>query len=152
MIVYRLSKSYFSEDLTGKGAEMYGGRWNSKGRALLYTSESRALSITEIAVHIPLGIVPVDYCMSSIIIPDEVLIKEIRLSELALDWRTYPYSESTQLLGDEFIRQGEALVLKVPSAVVPGEYNYLINPAHSGFQKISILKIEPFVFDQRLFK
>ena len=152
MIVFRLSKSDFCNDLSGKGAELWGGRWNHKGQALLYTCESRALCITEIAVHTPLGIVPLDYCLSSIEIPENSTILEISSESLPADWKSFPHSESTQLIGDIFIRDKKYLILKVPSAVVPGEYNYLINPSHSGISTIRILNTEPFLFDERLFK
>jgi len=152
MIVFRLTKTSFSADLSGRGAEIYGGRWNSKGHPLLYTSESRALCITEIAVHTPLGIVPLDYSLCVINIPEETDILEINPDDLPVDWKSYPYSESTQYVGDEFIRAKKYMVLKAPSAVVPGEFNFLINPAHPDFSKISISKTEPFAFDERLFK
>ncbi|MGB3529846.1 MAG: RES family NAD+ phosphorylase, partial [Saprospiraceae bacterium] len=74
MIVFRLSKSIYAHDLTGKGAEKSGGRWNSKGTALLYCSESRALCTAEIAVHTPLGNVPLDYELISVELPDHSLI------------------------------------------------------------------------------
>lgn len=152
MIVYRLTKTYFSDDLSGRGAEIHGGRWNSKGYALLYTSESRALCITEIAVHTPLGVVPLDYSLCIIQIPEGSSIQVVSSADLPIDWMSYPYSDSTQSIGDHFIRARKNLVLKVPSVVVPGEYNYLINPAHPDFPKISISKAEPFAFDERLFK
>ena len=69
MIVYRLAKSKFAKDLSGRGAEIAGGRWNSKGVRMVYASASRALCTTEIAVHTPLGNVPTDYQIISIIIP-----------------------------------------------------------------------------------
>lgn len=152
MIVFRLSKCSYCDDLSGKGAELWGGRWNSKGLALVYTSESRALCITEIAVHIPLGIMPEDYCMSTIEIPEDIFVKEIEMSQLPDDWKSFPHSESTQIIGNEFIKSKKELVLKVPSAVVPGEYNYLINPAHATISKIRIVNTEAFLFDERLFK
>nr|WP_255897437.1 RES family NAD+ phosphorylase [Rufibacter sediminis] len=82
MIAYRLSKGLYKNDLSGRGAEIAGGRWNSKGTALLYTCESRALCTTEIAVHTPLGIVPVDYWLITLEIPDELLLSEVLLSDL----------------------------------------------------------------------
>lgn len=152
MIVYRLSHKGYCNDLSGKGASIYGGRWNSKGKALLYTSDSRALCITEVAVHTPLGIVPVDYSLGIIEIPDDSRVQEIIPDQLPADWKSFPHSASTQLIGDQFILDKKNLILKVPSAMVPGEYNYLINPAHSEFSTISLLRTEPFTFDERLFK
>lgn len=151
MIVFRLSKSKYAADLSGKGAEMGGGRWNSKGTALVYTSQSAALCTVEIAVHVPLGIIPLDYTLVSIEIPDELIIQEVIPDELPRDWSALSHIHGTQLIGDRFIKSGAHPLLRVPSAVVQGEYNYLIDPRHPESRKISILKIEPFNFDSRLF-
>lgn len=151
MIVFRLSKTKYAKDLSGKGSETSGGRWNSKGTALVYTSISKALCTIEIAVHTPLGNIPADYQIISIEIPDDVKIPELKTANLPQDWKTFPYSHSTQEIGDNFVASGKYLAIKVPSAVVDGEFNYLLNPDHPGFTKIKIKLIEPFSFDKRLF-
>ena len=150
MIVYRLSKSRYSSDLTGKGAEKSGGRWNSKGVAMVYTSNSRALCTAEVAVHIPLGILPADYELVTLEIPGDS-VKEANIKDLPSDWRSFPHPDSTQKLGDSFVREGKFLVLKVPSVVVQGEYNFLINPKHKSAAKVRVVNREPFLFDKRLF-
>ena len=149
MIVYRLSKAQYAQDLSGKGAELVGGRWNSRGNAMLYTSQSIALCVTEIAVHVPLGILPKDYQLIHIEIPDEDLLEMKRLPK---DWQSFPHSNSTQMIGDKFLKEQKFLVFKVPSAAVQGEFNYLVNPRHKNFNQIKIVKIENFNFDERLFK
>lgn len=149
MIVYRLSKEKFAKNLSGRGAEMVGGRWNSRGNAMLYTSQSIALCVTEIAVHVPLGILPKDYQLIRIEIPDEDFLEVKRLPK---DWQSFPHSNSTQMIGDKFLKENKFLVMKVPSATVQGEFNYLINTRHKDFGEIKILKIENFNFDERLFK
>jgi len=151
MIVFRLSKSKYAKDLTGKGAEKSGGRWNSKGVAMLYTSESRALCTTEIAVHTPLGDVPNDYRIISLEIPNNSF-SVLKETALPSDWKSFPHPDSTQKLGDKFIADRKYPVLKVPSAVVQGEHNFLLNPYHKEFSKVKILSDEPFSFDERLFK
>ena len=151
MILYRLSKALFCNDLSGKGAELAGGRWNSKGNALLYTGETRALCTAEIAVHTPLGIVPADYYLSYLEIPDNLEIVALNMEQLPKDWRSFPHSGSTQLIGDQFIKNKNSLLLKVPSAVVQGEFNYLINPGHPDIYKVRLIKNEQFLFDERLF-
>jgi RES domain-containing protein len=151
MIVFRLSKSKFANDLSGKGAEKSGGRWNSKGTSLVYTSASRALCTTEIAVHTPLGNLPLDYKLISIEIPDEVNIMELSYEDLPPDWKSIPHTHITQEIGDKFVSEGIFAVFKVPSVVVQDEFNYLINPAHPDSRKITIKTIEPFNFDERLF-
>ena len=149
MIVYRLSKAQYAQDLSGKGAELVGGRWNSRGNAMLYTSQSIALCVTEIAVHVPLGILPKDYQLIHIEIPDEDLLEMKRLPK---DWQSFPHSNSTQMIGDKFLKEHKHLVFKVSSAAVQGEFNFLINPRHKNFNQIKIVKIEDFNFDERLFR
>ena len=151
MIVFRLSKSKYANDLSGKGAEKIGGRWNSKGTAMVYTSASRALCITEIAVHTPLGNLPSDYKLISIEIPDDVPIQEFSLNGLPSDWKSVPHAHSTQLIGDQFILESNSAVLKVPSVVVQDEFNYLINPVFIKTNAIIVKDIQPFDFDVRLF-
>ena len=151
MIVYRLSKSKFASDLSGRGAEKTGGRWNSKGTAMVYTSASRALCTTEIAVHTPLGNLPQDYMLITIEIPDTIAISELSQIELPRDWKSIPHAHSTQLIGDNFVAQGIYAVLKVPSVVVQDEFNFLLNPLHPAARDVVIRGIEPFNFDGRLF-
>ena len=151
MIVYRLCKSAWQNDLSGKGAEITGGRWNSKGNAMVYTSSSRALSMAEIAVHTPLGCLPDDFVLVEIQIPLNTLILEISENELPPNWRSFINRQVTQKIGDHFILNNKALVLKVPSAVVQGDYNFLINPYHPEKNKIKISRVESFQFDERLF-
>jgi len=151
MIVYRLAKSKYSNGLSGKGAEKTGGRWNSKGVEMVYTSESRALCTAEIAVHIPLGIMPKDFKLISVEIPDSIKIFELSVNDLPKDWNSIPHSGKTQELGDKFIRENKHTVMKVPSAVVQGDFNYLINSNHEDAKNVKIIKLESFVFDQRMF-
>jgi len=151
MIVFRLSKSMYANDLSGRGAEKAGGRWNSKGTAMVYTSESRALCTTEIAVHTPLGILPLDYVIIAIEIPKNMAIQQLEIDVLPEDWKSLPHSHSTQEIGDSFVTTEKFAVLRVPSAVVQGEYNYLLNPSHKDFKKIKLKLVEPFDFDERLF-
>ena len=152
MIVFRLSKAHYSKSLSGEGARKYGGRWNSKGILVIYTCESRALCVTEIAVHTPLGNIPLGYELISIEIPDDIQIKELNSKTLPADWRSFPHPHSTQEIGDQFCNDAKYLVLKVPSVIVQGEFNYLINPDCKDFEKIKIKSIEAFNFDERLFK
>jgi len=152
MIVYRLASKKYSNDLTGIGAEITGGRWNFKGTRVLYTADSRALCMSEIAVHTPVGIMPKDYFMITIEIPDYTKIAQLEIILLPKDWRKFPYSRLTQELGDDFLNKNEILYIKVPSAVVQGDFNILINPQHSDYNKVKILKIEKFDFDERIFR
>lgn len=152
MIIYRLSNANYITDLSGKGAEIAGGRWNSKGIPVLYTASSRALAVIEVAVHVPLGIIPINYAMASIQLPDDTLIQEIDAKNLPPNWTKNPFIKETQQLGDDFIRAGKHLALKVPSASVAGDHNILLNPRHRDFRKVKVVKTEAFEFDLRLFK
>jgi RES domain-containing protein len=152
MRVFRLSKRKYSKELNGKGAAKSGNRWNSKGTEIIYTAESRALAMAEVAVHLTLATLPSDYVLIEIEIPDNIIIKEIILKELDEDWNNHPPNSSTQKIGDEFIDSIKECLLKVPSAVVQGDSNYLINPYHTDFKKIKIIEITDFPFDKRIFK
>jgi len=105
MILYRLSKQAYIHDLSGRGAEINGGRWNSKGVALVYTAASRALAVLEVAVHTPLGIIPTDYFMATIEVDDKNNPATIAPVDLPLNWNSNPIIKATQLIGDEFIKR-----------------------------------------------
>jgi len=152
MIVYRLSKQAYIKDLSGYGAEKTGGRWNSKGIPILYTAASRALAVVEIAVHVPLGIIPTDYYLATIEIPDKASIPRVEIADLPANWNKNPFIKTTQLIGDGFIKNNQHLMVQVPSATVTGDYNYLINPRHPNFKTITIKSVDAFEFDLRLFK
>jgi RES domain-containing protein len=150
MIVFRLTTTRYARDLSGKGAEMSGGRWNNKGTAMVYTSESRALCILEVAVHLPLGNLPMDFVLISLELPD-TSIENVDPSILPNDWKEHPPKSFTRRIGDEFVAAANHLTLKVPSALVPDEHNFLINPKHPDSHKIIVQSIEPFSFDSRFF-
>ena len=152
MIVYRLVKSRYSDDLSGKGAENCGGRWNSLGVPVLYACQSRALAMAEVAVHVPLGILPQDYILLTLYLPDEGGSITLPVSKFPPDWNHYPPISSTQRIGDAFIKEAKYLAMQVPSAVVQEDFITLINPYHSSFHQIKVLNKSPFIFDRRLFQ
>ncbi len=151
MMVYRLTAARYAGDLSGEGAGRYGGRWNSKGVRMIYTSGSMALSMCELAVHLPLGILPGDYMMTGLLLPDDTGIKELNKNELPVNWFQLPFHHATQKVGDDFIQEMRWAVLKVPSALVRKEFNFLLNPLHPEFGRIGIAMTEPFTFDPRMF-
>ncbi|MBE7178997.1 MAG: RES family NAD+ phosphorylase [Mucilaginibacter polytrichastri] len=151
MIVFRLSKAIYSQDLTGHGPEKHGGRWNLKGIPMIYTASSRALAVAEIAVHTPLGIIPADYQLIQIEIPEQIFTDKISIESLPENWAANPPVQVTRLMGTHFIRQNKHAVLQAPSACVQGDFNFLINPLHPDARQISIIKTEDFKFDSRLF-
>lgn len=151
MIVYRISQGKYKEDLSGTGAEMYGGRWNNKGTKMLYTASSIALAMAEVTVHVDHSILPEDFYVIYIEIPD-TQIPKVTLKELShFNWNSHPPSFQTQEIGDKFIAANDFIALRVPSAVVPGEFNILVNPDHKAKSSIKVIDVQPFPFDKRLF-
>lgn len=151
MNVYRLCKDKYKHDISGFGAEKYGGRWNNKGTRLLYTSQSRALAKLEVAVHVNLNRIPKNYYMVTIEVPDEIILQFDKKKLKDKNWKSNPPIEFTQTEGDKFVIDKAGLVIKVPSAIVQGDYNFLINPLHPDFNKVKVIDIVPFRFDERLF-
>jgi len=119
--------------------------------AVVYTCESIALCNVEVAVRIPLGIIPSDYHLIHISLPDSCKIKTLKEKDLPYDWNSFPHSHSTQAIGDMFVSSMKELVFKVPSAAVQGTYNYLINPFHKDMNLVKVDKTEEYSFDKRLF-
>ena len=152
MQVFRLQNKKYPIVLSGKGASVTGARWNSKGTEVIYTAQNRALAMAEVVVHLTLATLPKGFCMVTIFIPDDVLIFALDPKKLPNDWNFFPENAATQKLGDELIRLNEFAIIKVPSAVVKGEFNYLVNPHHNDFNKITIIAQEDFPFDRRIFK
>ena len=153
MILYRFSRKEHGGDLSGKGAELYGGRWNSKGVPVTYCSESRALAVTEIVAYTPPGLIPEGYVLNIIETPDDPSLHcSIPLIDLPKDWKKYPHRKETKQLGDTYLKDLNCLIVQVPSALVEGEFNYLISPRHSEFPKVKVLEVLPFNFNERLFK
>ncbi len=152
MHAFRLARQPYANSLSGKGAALKGGRWNSAGIEMLYTAENRSLAMAEVAVHFTLATLPEDYMMVTLDIPDSLTMEELPESGLPLNWNVFPHLLTTQSLGDRFIQENKYPILKVPSAVVKGDFNLLMNPNHPDFKKIRIHGIEAFPFDQRIFK
>ncbi|MBL7829470.1 MAG: RES family NAD+ phosphorylase [Saprospiraceae bacterium] len=155
MKVYRIEREkYLETTLSGIGASMTEGyRWNSLNTKLVYTAESRALAMLEISVHLDLNEdLPDDRFYVEIEIPDSVSILEVLRNHLPKDWQSNPPGLATQTIGDDFVIQNEAAILKVPSALVPEEYNYLINPNNSEASKIKVISTTKLRFDSRIRK
>ncbi len=155
MKVFRIEREkYLKSTLSGIGASLSEGfRWNSVNTRIVYTAETRALATLEVAVHLDLSEdLPTDRHYVEIEIPDEILILEVDQKDLPKGWDSKPPILVTQLIGDAFVNRNEAAVLKVPSAVVHREFNYLLNPNHGDFAKIAVLSTDRMSFDSRLGK
>jgi RES domain-containing protein len=150
MNIYRICQSTYKDDLSGTGAELYGGRWNSKGIKALYTTQHISLAVLEILVninrndqmHFP------DFHLLEIEIPDE-LISIIDSKKMKKGWNLD--TQYTQYIGDEFIRSRFNMALLVPSVVVPEEHNLIINPIHKNFKQMKLKKSRLYKLDSRLF-
>jgi RES domain-containing protein len=153
MISYRIAREKYKNSLSGIGAAKFGGRWNSAGIEIIYTASNRALAMAELLVHIDMSEVPEDYFMISIHIPDHLQMQHIDAKDLPLSWnKLIEYQPITRSIGNKFVQENEYAILSVPSAVVRGDHNILINPYHTAFVDISIKEVEPFPFDHRLFE
>ena len=133
----------------GEGARFLGGRWNSPGKRVVYTSENAALAALEMLVHLGRMSVLTAYVVISCDF-DEKLVIDLDRRKLPEGWRTFPAPPALPALGDAWLTGGKSPVLRVPSAIVPGESNYLLNPAHPKFARIAIGAPERFELDLRL--
>jgi RES domain-containing protein len=150
MEAYRFARKPFAGSLSGKGAASKGARWNSIGVEMVYTAPTRALAMSEVAVHFTWATLPPDYMIMTIHIPDDISLTRLRMADLPADWMAFPHPGSTQKMGDDFIAGNKYCILQAPSAVVHGDFNYLINPAHPEFSRIIVVSADPFPFDKRL--
>lgn len=135
----------------GEGARLYGGRWNHKGTAIVYTASSMSLAALEMLVHLPTPEVLKRY----VTIPvefDDALCSQLDPKRLPLKWRNNPAVTTTRDIGTDWVNRAASAVLVVPSAVVPAEWNFLLNPNHPDFAKIVIGAPQPFKYDPRLLK
>lgn len=149
MIVYRISNAIYKNDISGTGAKLNGARWNSKGIPMLYTAEHISLAVLEMLVNTNFKDYSIELDLLFIQLVIDTPAAEIKLSKLKTGWKEDIFY--TQFIGDEFIKQNHSLLLKVPSAVISDEYNFLINPLHAGFKKVKLIKTKSFWPDKRLF-
>ena len=146
MLVYRIERQlYFKEILSGRGAALsQGNRWNSLHSAMVYTSGSRSLAILEVLTRVDLfSDLPDDRLLVELEIPDNLFIEKLEIQTLPKNWNNFPPNKATQSLGDSFIRKASFPVLQVPSSLVKGEFNFLINPIFAGVSDIQIISAEP---------
>lgn len=151
--LFRLVKArYADQAFDGEGAKLSGGRWNSKGVAVIYAADSVALAALELLVHLHSHEVLDSYRLYRIQIADSELL-DLDGRDLPKDWRVDPPPSSTARVGDGWIAADASLALAVPSAIVPSQRNMLINPAHPRFtQALKSVREESFMFDTRLFR
>ena len=146
---WRITKTrHAATAFDGEGAKIEGGRWNSPGLPVVYVAETAALAALEMLVYIDASILP-----PYVLIPctfKEALVMNLDRGQLPPNWQSSPAPPELQQLGDAWLKSGSSAILKVPSAVIEIESNYLLNPAHPDFAGIEIGAPSPFDFDLRL--
>ena len=145
MIVFRCCLLKWSQDLSGTGSGLHGGRWNSPGTRLTYTAENNVLAALEVSLRIPLDHISRNYVMVPIKFPENV---EIFSPRLPATWNKD--IKISRQIGDSFAKENKYLLMKVPSALISDSFNYLINPAHDMMKKITAKEPRAILFDHRL--
>lgn len=152
MDLFRISKKKCVTDLSGEGARKFGGRWNLKGSAVLYTSQTESLAALETLVHTSISTMPNDLNLLTLSVPDTIKPEIIHANQLPFGWKNYPAPNKLVEIGSQWIESNSSLLLKVPSVLVQSEANILINPNHTDSKNIAIKQIRPFSFDMRIFQ
>lgn len=147
MLVYRICQPKYAHDLSGEGARLFGGRWNSKGMACLYTADSSALALLEFAIHHSKHVFPEKLALLQIEVAESLEVREVPHEPTALKELTVPYCRS---IGDPWLTGMDVPVLKVPSILVPFSFNLLFNPATFNKKDIQILSLSIFEPDERM--
>ena len=151
LTVFRLGKHVYGDQLfSGQGGLYASGRWTPRGRPVVYTSASISLAVLEYTVNYRRrGWVPATV-LGRAVIPANVRVETISIDKLPANWFVAAPPTQLQALGGGWLERGETAVLKVPSAIVTEEWNYLLNPLHPDFRKFRISSPKPFNFDQRV--
>ena len=135
--------------MSGTGAKLFGGRWNSVGVSMHYMAENRSLAALEVLVNKNNISDAKNLCLTIFEVPLDSL-EIYNTEQLPTDWRIYSASLGLKKIGDEFIKRNKFLLLRVPSAIISDEFNYLMNVNYELWEKVEILEVKPFNFDRRL--
>jgi len=149
--VWRLTKTrYVSTAFEGTGSRLVGGRWNSPGRNVVYTSTHPSTAVLEILVHVRRAdLLRDDYTMVSADIPDALAL-DLDIGELSPGWDSAQETAASTAIGDEWYDTAASVALRVPSVVMRGEHNLLLNPHHPDWKRVTIGSPERLLFDSRL--
>jgi RES domain-containing protein len=151
MRLWRICRKPFArKPLDGQGGLITAGRWHTPRRLIVYTSESLALASLEVLVHCDLDLMPGDFIAIEILIPSATKIVTLTQSDLPRNWRRHPAPLTLARLGNRWLDEGRTAILRVPSALVPTESNYLLNPLHPAFREFEVSRRLKFAFDERL--
>lgn len=146
---FRIAPNQFAHDMTGRGAELYGGRWNKKGTPAVYAAQSIALATLEKLVHTE-GIVPVEHSLMALDEVDMAEVKQFNMSDLSESWFTMANTAQSQQFAMDHLFTPGRLGILVPSIVVPEEHNLVLNPRHPKMANVRISRLRPFDLDHRL--
>lgn len=151
MELFRITQELYSEDLSGNGSFVYGGRWNSEGNYALYTSSSRSLALLETLAHVPAKLLrSKPYLLITLSVPGKEFMQKISIENLSTGWNAIDAPLFTKRMGDRFLLQRKDLLLEVPSVLIPEENNFILNPLHAGMKKVKIIHKRRIVFDSRV--
>jgi len=145
----RLEHGGKEEAFSGEGARLFGGRWNSPGVSVVYTSANLSLAVLETLVHADRRRFERTYLSYKVSLPEEGVLA-LDLAALPKDFRERPVSGPARRIGDAWVREGASVALAVPSVIIPSERNYLLNPAHPDFSRVVIGEAAVFRMDERL--
>lgn len=152
MEVFRVAREAYKTDLSGTGARINGGRWNSPGKAVLYTSENRSLAILETLVHITSRTVTSDLWMATLDIPESVRIDHLNVVKLPSNWNRFRAPLEVVQIGNRWLSEGKTLGLRVPSVLAEQESNILLNPHHPEMDQVEITDVRRLRVDGRLLR
>jgi RES domain-containing protein len=148
MIIYRITPAPHAADIHGTGAALFPGRWNKKGIPVLYTAESRELALLETLVHIPPLIIP-ELEILTLEIPDDS-IAQLNKEDLPANWSEYPAPVSLAEIGNNWVKEGKTIALKVPSCIIHSSSNYILNCQHTQYDTVKVISHNGFYLDLRL--
>lgn len=152
-MLWRLVKTRHADDaFSGEGARRYGGRWNARGTAVVYLSGGLSLAALELFVHLTAQDARLNFSAIRVEVPAAVKVQQLTIAELPDNWREEPPPDSCKALGSNWAERADAALLRVPSIIVPNEFNYVLNPAHADFKKFIVRAPQPFGFDARMWK
>ena len=149
MVVYRIGRTKYAHDATGTGARLFGGRWNHKGVACIYTAQSRALALLEYTVNVNIEDIPRALSITTFEIPEDDILT-IREADLPGNWKDFPAPSSTKDFGTQLLATAKEPILRLPSSIIPEEFNYILNPAHANSNQFVISEVKDFVYDVRI--
>ncbi len=153
LTTYRICKTkYVAAMFDGEGARLYGGRWNSRGTRIIYTAGSLSLAALEMLVHFNNEEILLSYSFAAAEFDESLILPVEEFGTLPENWSNSPPPLDIQRIGDQWAQSRTSVVLKVPTSVLPVEFNYLINIEHPEFSKVKLGEPQTFTFDERLYK